>query len=37
MHTVILPHLSTYSEYGQVGSGAWFLRRVVPLDRVVWC
>jgi hypothetical protein len=37
MHTVILPHLSAYSEYSRVDGGAWFQRRVVSLAQVCWC
>jgi hypothetical protein len=37
MHTVIVPHLSTYSEYSRVEGGAWFFRRSVSLDAVCWC
>jgi hypothetical protein len=37
MHTVIVPHLSAYSEYSRVDGGAWFFRRSVSLSAVCWC
>jgi hypothetical protein len=37
MHTVIVPHLSAYSEYSQFGTGPWFFRRSVSLANVIWC
>lgn len=37
MHTVIIPHLSAYTEYAQFGNGPWFFRRSVNLNAVCWC
>ena len=36
MHTLIVPHLSAYSEYGCAG-GCWFIRRSVDFAQVCWC
>jgi hypothetical protein len=36
MHTVIVPHLSAYSEYGYDGA-RWFFRRAVSMGAIPWC
>lgn len=36
MHTLIVPHLSAYSEYGST-NGCWFMRRTVNYAQVCWC
>jgi hypothetical protein len=33
MHTLIVPHLHTYSEYGWAGD-KWYLRRVVEYSSI---
>lgn len=36
MHTVIVPHLSAYSEYSRVDGEPWFQRRIVSFGDVPW-
>jgi hypothetical protein len=37
MHTALRLKFDSYSEYGRVDGGAWFIRRTVSLGAIPWC
>jgi hypothetical protein len=37
MHTALRLKFDSYSEYGCVDGGAWFIRRSVDYSAICWC